>query len=150
MKKFGYLLVSIFAFGALSACETVPYEERVAAFEGKMRADFIGKSVDTLILAFGPPQSSFPLSDGKEMLQYSMEESYTGGGDTYMSYESVITGYSTYTRPNGTTKQIPIYTQVPVTRVNPVYTVHKNCTKRFVIGPDKLVQDFKWEGNSCF
>ncbi len=150
MKKLGLFIVSIFALGALSACETVPYEERVAAFEGKMRADFVGKSVDSVIMAFGPPQSSFTLSDGKDMIQYSVEQSYTGGGDTYMSYESVVTGYTTYTRPNGTTKQIPIYTQVPVTRVNPVYTVHKKCVKRFIVGADKIVQDFRWEGNSCF
>lgn len=150
MKKLYFGLLGLLAFGALGACETIPYEERVAAFEGKMRADFVGKSVDNLILAFGPPQSSFTLSDGKEMFQYSMEQSYTGGGDTYMAYESVITGYTTYTRPNGTTKQIPIYTQVPVTRVNPVYTVHKKCVKRFVVGQDKLVQEFRWEGNSCF
>ncbi len=150
MKKIALGLISIFAFASLIGCETIPYEERVAAFEGKMRADFVGKSVDSLILALGPPQSSFTLSDGKDVIQYTMEQSYTGGGDTYMAYESIVTGYTTYTRPNGTTKQIPVYTQIPVQRVNPVYTVHKKCVKRFVVGTNKTVEDFRWEGNSCF
>lgn len=143
---------SIFALAAflLAGCETIPYADRVAAFEAKINADFVGKSIDSLILAMGPPQSTYPLTDGREIAQYSFENSETRGGGSYMDYETITVGYSTYTRKDGTTKQIPITKQIPYWRTEPVYTVYQKCVKRFVITQDKKVEAFKWEGNSCF
>lgn len=146
-KIFGILGLSLIA---LTACETVPYADRVAAYEAKMNSDFVGKSVDNLIFALGPPQSSYPLTDGRDVIQYSFEESETRGGGTHMDYETIVIGYRTHTRQDGSTKQVPITKQIPYMRTDPVYTVHKNCIKRFTVTKEKLVEGFKWEGNSCF
>jgi hypothetical protein len=39
---------------------------------------------------------------------------------------------------------------VPVQNVEPVRTINQVCQRRFVVGADKMVQDFRWQGNACF
>lgn len=150
-SKRTFTISALVLMGALlGACETVPYPERVAAYETKVKAEFVGKSVDALLLAKGPPESSYTLTDGRDVIQYLKERSYTTGGGTYTDYHTEVIGYKTFTRDNGTTKQIPITRQVPYLRTDPLVTHHEKCAQRFVISKAKIVEDFKWEGNSCF
>lgn len=140
------IAISIFA---LSGCETIPYPERVATYEGEMRARFVGKSADELVLAFGPPHSSYTLSDGRDVLQYTKERTTTSGGDSYTSYD---TAYRTreVRDKDGTVRTISESYQVPRTNISPVYTNHERCVRRFVVTKEKIVEAFAWEGNSCF
>jgi hypothetical protein len=132
-----------------SACETVPYEERVKAFEDGIAMRFVGKSVDELILAFGPPDSSYKLSDGRDVLQYELNQTYTTGGGSYTSYQT-----ATRTRQvrdkDGTVRNVEERETIPVQNVEPLRTINQACTRRFVVTPDKKVETFRWEGNSCF
>jgi hypothetical protein len=145
-------LLTALAFSALAltaACETVPYEERVKAFEDSIAARFVGKSVDELILAFGPPQSSYKLSDGRDVLQYESDRTFTSGGGSYTSYQT-----ATRTRQvrdkDGTVRNVEERQTIPVQNVEPIRTINQLCTRRFVVSQDKRVETFRWEGNSCF
>ena len=140
----------VFLGAILGACETVPYPERLANYEAKMRAEYVGKSVDALLLSMGPPESSFTLTDGRDVIQYVKERNYTTGGGTYTDYHTEIIGYKTFKRDDGTTKQIPITRQIPYLRTDPLVDHHEKCAQRFVISKAKTIEDFKWEGNSCF
>jgi hypothetical protein len=148
MKRFwlGLALVSA-TFAA--ACETVPYEERVKAFEDSVNLRFVGRSVDDLVIALGPPVSSYKLSDGREVVQYSLDRTYTTGGGSYTSYETV-SRYRTVRQPDGTERRVEERTSVPVTNSSPIQTYNQTCIRRFVVGADKKVQSFNWQGNSCF
>lgn len=141
--------ISISAAIALSACQTIPYPERLAAFESQMKEKYIGKSIDSLILAFGPPNSSYTLSDGRDMVQYSEERTITSGGDAYTSYETA-SRVRVVRDKNGNPQRIVETFQVPTTNISPVYTSHQKCVKRFIVSKEKIVEGFAWEGNSCF
>ena len=80
--------LTLSALALTAACETVPYDERVKAYEDSVALRFVGKSVDELILAFGPPNSSYKLSDGRDVLQYEVDRTYTTGGGSYTSYQT--------------------------------------------------------------
>jgi hypothetical protein len=143
------IALTLSALALTAACETVPYEERVKAFEDSIAARFVGKSVDELILAFGPPQSSYKLSDGRDVLQYESDRTFTTGGGSYTSYQT-----ATRTRQvrdnDGTVRNVEERQTIPVQNVEPIRTVNQLCTRRFVVSHDKRVETFRWEGNSCF
>jgi hypothetical protein len=133
----------------LAACETVPYEDRVKAFEDSINARFIGRSSDDLILAFGPPHSSYKLSDGRDVLQYSTDRTITSGGGSYTSYQT-ITRDRRVRDPDGTVRVVQERQTVPVTNSSPIETINQVCTQRFVVSRDKRVESFNWQGNACF
>ncbi len=150
MKKNGLIFIAIGSLAFLGACQTVPYPERAAKFENDIKAKFIGKPMDELVLAYGVPQSSYDLSDGRKMVQYVDEKHGVTGGNTWMNYDTVYAGSRVVTRQDGSRVAVPIYRSVPVWETEPTYAYHLKCTKRFVVDANKIVQDFRWEGNSCF
>jgi hypothetical protein len=137
------------ALGLVAGCETIPYEERVAAYENTMRARFVGQSADQLILALGPPQSSYKLSDGRDVLQYELDRTFTTGGGSYTSYQT-LTRTREIKDSNGQVRTVQDRETVPVQNVEPIRTINQVCQRRFVVGADKMVQDFRWQGNACF
>lgn len=145
-------LIIAFALTTLTftaACETVPYADRVRLFEDSVNARFVGRSVDDLVLALGPPQSSFKLSDGRDVLQYEVDRTITSGGGSYTSFETVNRDRRVRDK-DGTVRVIEDRQTVPVTNSSPITTYNQVCKRRFVVGQDKMVQQFNWEGNSCF
>jgi hypothetical protein len=148
MKRI-FSLLALSALALTAACETIPYEERVKAFEDSVTARFVGRSVDELILAFGPPSSSYKLSDGRDVLQYEVDRTFTTGGGSYTSYQT-----ATRTRQvrdnDGTVRNVEERQSIPVQNIEPIRTINQVCTRRFVISTDKRVEDFRWQGNSCF
>ncbi len=143
------IAMSLTALALTAACETVPYEERVKAFEDSVNLRFVGKSVDELILALGPPNSSYKLSDGRDVLQYEIDRTFTTGGGSYTSFET-----ATRTRQvrdnDGTVRNVEERQTIPVQNVSPIQTINQVCARRFVVTPDKRVSEFRWQGNSCF
>ncbi len=141
MKKTTILIAALMPLIGLAACETVPNAEKAQMYENAMRAKFLGKSFDEVVLTYGPPNSEYALNDGRKMYQYSNSKTSTyspggtiqyGGvyGSRYSSYGFGI-GFP-FSFPYGTSE----YTQA--------------CTKRFIVNNAKMVEDFKFEGNSCF
>lgn len=148
-RKATLIAVALASVLGVAACETIPYEERVAAYEASVRQRFVGQSADTLVLALGPPDSTFTLSDGRDLFQYSLDETRTRGGDSYTTYET-STRVREVRAPDGSVSQVEERISVPVVRTNPVYTERRSCTRRFIIDQNDVVQDFAWQGNACF
>jgi hypothetical protein len=131
----------------LAGCETVPYAQRLATYEAGLNA-FVGRSVDEVVIAHGVPDSTFTLTDGRQVLQYTSQRTVTSGGDSWTSWDTVRRTRS-FREPDGTVRQVVDEEQVPVQRTNPIVTRDLRCTLRFVIKPDKTVESARWEGNSC-
>jgi hypothetical protein len=102
-----------------------------------------------LVLTLGPPSSTFKLSDGRDVFQYDMQRTTTSGGESYTSYQTV-TRERRVRDANGTVRVIEEQETVPVTNVSPIRTFHASCTRRFVVGANRQIESFRWEGNSCF
>jgi hypothetical protein len=153
MQSFAKLLILSACFSAsvlsLSACQTIPYPERRAAYELDMNTRFVGKSADIMVLAFGPPHSSYTLTDGREVAQYRDERTNTSGGDSYTSYDTVSRAREVI-NPDGSRRVVYENMQIPRTNTTPIYTRHEVCIRRFIISREKLVESFAWEGNVCF
>lgn len=131
----------------LAGCETVPYAERLAAYEAGLNG-YVGRSVDDVVIAYGVPGSTFTLTDGREVLQYATERTVTSGGDSWTSWDTVRRTRS-FREPDGTVRQVVDEEQVPVQRTNPIVTRNLRCVLRFVVKPDKTVESARWDGNAC-
>ncbi len=140
-KKFTIISLGAIAFLGLGACQTVPSAERAKLYENTMREQFVGKSFDAVVLAFGPPNSNYTMNDGRTMYQYNFTQTstYSSGGSLYYGgmyggrHSSIGYGFGLPFQILGGTNQ---YTHV--------------CTRRFLVNNAKIVEDFKFEGNSCY
>lgn len=148
-NNFKYALLG-FACIALSGCETIPRAQRVANFEKDIHDRFIGKSVDEVILAFGPPDSRSNLTDGREVIQYETRKTGTRISEprvrTNVSVGGVWGGggYHHHGYPYG-----GVSVGIPFPNDNYSESRALTCKKRFTISVDKKVEDFAWEGNGC-
>ncbi len=144
MKKLlGGALLGLFAIG-ISACETIPYQTRLDNFEGPIKAKYIGQSVDNVVLDMGPPSSSYTLSDGREIIQYSSRRTdrSSAGGTIALG-----TSFGHYYNRGSVLMAWPMFSPY----YNDGYSERELvCIKRFMVNKDKKVEDFRWEGNSCF
>jgi hypothetical protein len=128
----------------LGACQTVPYQTKVDNFEAPIRAKYVGKSVDNVVLDMGPPNSNYTLSDGREVLQYSKKRmDRTSMGGTI----AIGTGFGGYHNRGSVVMAWPFFSPFYDNSYNERELV---CVKRFLVDKDKKVTDFRWEGNACF
>jgi len=61
---------------AVGGCATTANYEKILR-------SWVGAHVDRLVARWGPPQSSFRLSDGGQVLEYTRQRTVQGGGNTY-------------------------------------------------------------------
>ena len=145
MKKL-VLIPLIAMIVGLGACETVPYQDRAALYHKEVSAKYVGRSSDNVILDFGPPSSTYPLSEGREMLQYeTRREGYTQRTSGYVSIGSGWGwggGWRHRSYPFG-----GVGVNFPITgNYNSKDMV---CAKRFIVNKAKIVESFAFEGREC-
>lgn len=144
MKKSFISTTLIITGFALCACETVPNSTKIANYEKMMVDSYVGKSVDNVVINLGPPNSNYTLSDGREVLQYrSVKTDHYSYGSSF----SLGSGWGNYHNRGSVLLAWPLF--------GPYYDNNFNtreyvCVRRFLITKEKKVEDFKWEGNSCF
>jgi hypothetical protein len=139
MKIWKLLAVATLS-ATISACATEAGYQRILD-------SWKGESVDNLVMTWGPPQSSFKLSDGGQVLQYSDQRNVTLGG--YTTYQPQTTynsgnvyGYGGSANYSGTST-----TYVPVT--TPATNMHLSCVTRFNVTPAGKISSWSYEGNNC-
>lgn len=107
-----YILAALIAL--LSACATTgKYKRALATWKGE--------SVDKLVMSWGPPNSSFTLSDGSTVLEYSW-------GNTQVYY-----------LPGNPAARTPGY----------VGSNYNWCKTLFTVAPDGHIRSISFQGNSC-
>lgn len=133
-------LVLLVAAGLATGCATeAKYKEIVHSW--------VGGTADELVMAWGPPDSSYTLSDGGSVLQYERQGQTQVGGYTYMqpqtTYSSgTVNAYGDYGTYSGTST-----TYVPVT--TPTYNISLICTTRFNVDSTGIIRSTVFEGNNC-
>ena len=112
---------------------------------------WVGNHVDSLVSSWGPPRSSFQLSDGGKVIEYANSRNIQIGGytttvpqTTYNSgtanaYGSGGYAYGSYSGTSTT------YVQ----QTTPVQNIAMQCITRFTIDPQGIITKWSWQGNDC-
>lgn len=142
MKKYIMLL---FVLVFMSGCKsTVGYRQQL---EARM-----GTHVDSLISMLGPPQSSYPLSTGGQVLEWYKEETreisavkWQVPKTTYNTSNTNIygSGKSIYGNTYGTT------TTYEEKEIVPAHTVKDSCLTRITTDKYGYIIANHFEGNDC-
>ena len=140
MKKVLLLLVAI----VLSGCATTANYEKILS-------SWVGSSVDNLVASWGPPQSSYDLSNGGKVIEYVRSRNVQMGGYSYTSpqttYQSGTTsaygtgGYA-YGNYSGTSTTY-------VQKQTPTYNIAMLCKTRFTVNGAGIITKWSWQGNDC-
>ncbi len=123
----------------LTACATpAGFEKRISRL--------VGKSVDQIVVAAGPPQSTYELSDGRKVLQYELSRMFQVGGYQYTAPQTTYHQATAYSG-NRTVNAYGTSTTY-VNRTTPVYNIHQQCTVRLV-ARNNVIESYAYEGNHC-
>lgn len=111
----------------------------------------IGKHVDNLVSAWGPPQSTFELSSGGKVFEYIHERNMQVGGHTYSTPQITYnSGFVTAYGAGGST--FGNYSGSSTTYVQnraPIYNIHLFCKTRFIANAEGIITKWNSEGNDC-
>lgn len=128
----------------LSGCATTANYEKILN-------SWVGANVDNLVMRWGPPTSSYPLSNGGQVLEYSRQRNVQIGGYTTMVPQTTYnsgsanvygTGGSTYGTYSGTSTTY-------VQRTTPVQNIAMQCVTRFTVNAQGAIFNWVWQGNDC-
>jgi hypothetical protein len=132
------LIITILMFTMLTGC--VSMEQRKATFNQSLDI-YVGKNADDLVLAKGPPTSSFTLSTGAKVFEYSRSQTVNRGGDSYTTLQPVFVPSA-----NGGGSWVSMPTQ----RATPMYSYEYFCKVLFKISPVNIVESWSAQGNGCY
>jgi hypothetical protein len=130
-------LIALFFILVLTGCAT--RADKKVAFESGLQ-QFVGQSIDKLMLAKGIPTGTAELSFGKKLVEYSKSHVETSGGNSYTSYQSVYTPNSS----GGTWRQVPVQKSVPIS------SQLVACKLLFVVSAGGIVESWKHDGGACY
>ena len=128
----------------LSGCATTANYEKILS-------SWVGSNVDNLVMSWGPPVNSYPLSNGGKVLEYSNQRNVQIGGyttttpqTTYNSGSANVygTGGSAYGTYSGTSTTY-------VQKTTPVQNIAMQCTTRFTVNAQGTITNWAWQGNDC-
>jgi hypothetical protein len=141
MKKlFFALLISML----LVACATTANYEKVLN-------TWVGQHVDSLVSSWGPPRSSYQLSDGSKVIEYATSRNVQIGGYTttvpQTTYNSgTVNAYGSggyaYGNYSGTSTTY-------VQKTTPVQNIAMQCITRFTLDAQGVIRKWSWQGNDC-
>ena len=141
MKPRNAAIITLFA---LAGCATT------AGYE-KILNSWVGSNVDNLVMRWGPPGNSYPLSNGGRVLEYSNQRNIQLGGYTatvpqtsYISGKINVYGSSglAYGNYSGTTTTY-------IQQATPVQNISMQCATRFTINAQGTITNWGWQGNDC-
>ncbi len=155
-----HLQIFLIGISALSitACQTVNTSDRAIAFQKITTERFVGKSVDGVFLAFGPPQSRAQLSDGREVLQF---EDFGKGNNGIDPSVTVAVATEVAAGPSGYRQfrtgqmgmgqaAVALPTGLFDKRQSFAIAQQPICIRRFVVTSEKIVESFNYQGKGCY
>lgn len=132
------VILLVLVFG-LAGCAV--RAQRAEAFKQSMDS-YVGRSADDLVVAKGPPTSTFTLSTGGKVFEYSKSAIVTSGGGSSTVMSSVYRP-----NPNG---GVGTWVQVPTQQARPVFSQEQSCKVLVQISAQNIVESWKSEGNACY
>ena len=132
-------IICILAIVLTAGCATTENYENILK-------SWVGSHSDSLVASWGPPQSSFKMSNGGMILEYTDQRNVQIGGYTYTrpqtTYHSGSLYGSTNTSYNGTSTT---YVQTKT----PTYNIPLACVTRFTTNSYGRIISWSWQGNNC-
>lgn len=128
----------------LSGCATTANYENILN-------SWTGSNVDNLVMQWGPPSNSYPLSNGGRVLEYSNQRNIQIGGytttvpqTTYNSGNADVygTGGSAYVTYSGSSTTY-------VQETTPVQNIAMQCITRFTVNAQGIITNWAWQGDDC-
>lgn len=136
MIKPGILaMTALLASVLLGGCATT--EQRRAEFGATMDA-WVGKPLDDMVQAHGPPTSSFTLSNGKRVVEYLRKDTVITGGEPLTAMTPVFV-------PNGGG-----WVYVPQPVYFPPHSATFVCRILLTVSKDNVIESWRSEGNDCY
>jgi hypothetical protein len=139
-----YLKTLVVLSVVLSGCATTTSDER-------MLNSLVGSNVDNLLMVWGPPANTYPLSNGGQVLEYNSRRNFQFGGypttvpqTTYGSGTADMhgTGGSASGTYSGTTLTY-------VQKTTPSLNIPLQCVTRFTVNAQRMITNWAWQGNRC-
>lgn len=131
------LSVSLALF--LTACATT------AGYEAVLNT-WVGSTDSNLIDAWGPPDNTYTMSDGRTIVTYSRSQTTVLPGITYTTPQ---TTYSNGTINGDVNASYSGTTTTYVQHQGPAQVFTKVCVTRFTVSQDHHIESWRWEGNAC-
>ena len=128
----------------LTGCATTANYEKILN-------SWVCSNVDNLVMQWGPPANSYPLSNGGRVLEYNSQRNVQIGGytttvpqTTYNSgsanvYGTAGSAYGTYSGPSTTYAE----------KTAPVQNITMQCITRFTVDAQGTITNWAWQGNNC-
>ncbi len=141
IKSIGVVLALALLF---AGCATT------ANYEAKLQS-WVGQPVDNLVASWGPPESSYTLTNGGRVLQYANQRNMQIGGNTYTTPQTTYNAgtaniYGTGGYATGT------YSGTSTTYVQqqaPTYNIALTCVTRITANSSGIITNWAWQGNNC-
>lgn len=132
-------LVAVF----LAGCATT------AGYE-KLLNSWVGAKVDDLIMTWGPPANSYPLSSGRVLEYNSNRNIQLGGYTTTVPQTTYTTGSANVYGTRGSAYGTYSGTSTTyVQQTTPIQNISMQCITRFTVNSDGIVVNWAWRGNDC-
>jgi hypothetical protein len=120
----------------IAGCANQPTKEAFV----QQAQQWVGQNADALVIRLGPPTSTFTLSDGNRVFQYSKAMDVTSGGGSY------IVPTSSYIA-SGPLAGTWVHGQQAYTL--PVTSSHLACDVRYLVDKSNKIIDWSSAGNYC-
>lgn len=136
-------LIFLFALLLVGCATSANYE--------KLLQSWVGSSADNLVMRWGPPANSYPLSNGGKVLEYSNQRNIQLGGYTTTVPQTTYTSgtanvYGTGGSANGTYLGT---STTYVQKTTPVQNIAMQCITRFTVNAQGSITNWAWQGNDC-
>lgn len=106
----------------LAACATTVRHEAALA-------QWVGKPLDALVLEWGPPQGSYTLRDGRQVIEYRQQQIVRRPGWGRSMLHSPRIFYL-------------------LDEMDDEYSL-RQCSTRFIVDAQGIIQQWAWDGNDC-
>ena len=125
-------LKSVAILAVLAGCETT------AAYEAKLQL-WVGRHVDELVRAWGPPNGTYTFRDGSRVIQFARERTVSVPGQTTLRpILAPATGGSGGSRT--------IYVEE---HVSEPHLLAFSCETTFDVDAKGVIRAWRWRGNDC-
>lgn len=131
------MIIGFLVLVTLTGCTSL--EQRKATFAQGIDI-YVGKNADDLVLAKGPPTSTFTLSTGARVFEYLSTHTVIRGGGNFTSFQPVFV-------PNTAGGN---WVQVPTQQSTPLSSYEYSCKILFKISRSNIVESWTAEGNGCY
>lgn len=136
------LLLRVVLMLLMTGCTTT------ARYEADLQ-EWVGQSLDTLVLAWGPPQSSYTLKDGRKVIEYLRQQIVHHPGHMFLMPRTVYQEGLTYDndgKPTGIFRSDGV---VFLPEEEPASDSFWQCRTRFIVDTQDIIRQWHWEGNNC-